>query len=333
MDTRLKSARKGSITLEATIILPIFIICILGIVSIFKIVIVWNNVQYSLDKTASVLSDYAVVYHENGVSRISDEILQKVFEYIDPSVISSDITKYLDARKLVQNADDVLYSSVTKVIFNYFYSQNIYGKATLFSPEALDDVNFAGSIFYNNSDDVILKITYKVKTSLPIPNKIISGYRLSNTVHFRAWLKGEVQLLKATGENIWDLDNFSRGVTLREKYGGNLPENFPVIAKFDKGEAIMIKSLDFTDSSYSNSDTLTITLKNMSSKLASFEGVAKPWGKEAVLVRQSEIKVKVIRLIIPENDMTQEQRVCFNDFQKRCSTCGIKLDLIRYQSS
>jgi len=333
LNTRLKNSRSGSITLEATIILPIFIICILGVVSIFKIIILWNNVQYSLDMTASVLSDYAVVYQENGVSKISDELLQKVFEYIDPSVISNDVTKYLDARKLVQNADDELYSVVTKAVFNYYYSQNIYGKASLFSPTALDDVNFAGSIFYNNNDDVILKITYKVKTSVPITSKLISGYRLSNTVHFRAWLKGEVQLLKATGDNIWDLDNFSRGATLRQKYGGNLPENFPVIARFDNGEAIMIKSLDFTESSYSNSDTLEITLKNMSSKLVSFEGVTRPWGTESVTVQKADIKVKVIRLIIPENDMSQEQRICFDNFQKRCSSGGITLQLIRYQSS
>jgi hypothetical protein len=76
----------------------------------------------------------------------------------------------------------------------------------------------------------------------------------------RAGLKGAAK--EAVERSVWKLPWATRGFTIEEQLGANLPQKFPVIDKFTGGVATSIKSVDLTAASYQNVGTLTNRLNS-----------------------------------------------------------------------
>jgi filamentous hemagglutinin len=74
----------------------------------------------------------------------------------------------------------------------------------------------------------------------------------------------------AAESSVWDLSPFARGQSIEQTLGANLPQNFPVIDKFnwDTGVATSIKSIDLTAPSYQNMSTLSNTLNGYVNSVA-----------------------------------------------------------------
>lgn len=171
----------------------------------------------------------------------------------------------------------------------------------------LDGLDFSGSSFLSDSnEDIDIVVRYCVK--LPIPIQFGSGLDIAQRVRIKAWMGGDEAkgvLDKASSiEDIWSLSNFQRGRKIQRLFGANLPFNFPVIAKFENGKAVMIKSMDLTAASYQNSINVQKTIKGYIKELAAFVGQNKPWGSSGIAIPKEHIENKELLLVIPENKLT-----------------------------
>ena len=147
--------------------------------------------------------------------------------------------------------------------------------------DGFNGLDFKESGFLENgNDDIDIVVKYKIR--LPVPVKILPELELVQRAAARAWMGGDeaASVLDAgAGEDIWALDNFTRGKKIRSLFGANLPSNFPVIAKFENGKAVMIKSMDLTAESYLSGDSLEKTLDGYLKELFEYKGQESPWGK------------------------------------------------------
>lgn len=65
--------KDGSLTVEAAIILPFFIMIILTIAFFIRVVHTQNIVQYAINQTANELSTYSYIYSATGVQKLHDD--------------------------------------------------------------------------------------------------------------------------------------------------------------------------------------------------------------------------------------------------------------------
>jgi len=107
---------------------------------------------------------------------------------------------------------------------------------------------------------------------------------------------------KNKSDSVWMMDNFSRGKVLRQKFGANLPDDFPVIARLANGEALMIHSIDLTAPTYSSSSTAARqTLLAALKRLAQFDGATYSRKGQTIQVTPADIRSRRLLLVIPAN--------------------------------
>ncbi|NJD02612.1 MAG: hypothetical protein FIA99_08465 [Ruminiclostridium sp.] len=195
-----------------------------------------------------------------------------------------------------------------------------------------DGLNLKGSSFLADENDEI-DIVVKYKINLPVPMKILPEFEMVQRASVKAWMGGDKASALIQGgneEDIWALDNFTRGKRIRSVFGANLPFSFPVIAKFSSGEATMIKSMDLTADSYKSSIAMTETLDEYLSALYAYRGQEEPWGSNKTVIRAQEIKRKELLLVIPKNQLNPKTEQLLAAFAGKASSLGIKLVIERY---
>ncbi len=122
-------------------------------------------------------------------------------------------------------------------------------------------------------------------------------------------------------DGIWELSNFERGIVFRKKFGGHLPQFYPVIAAWNGSEAVSIKSMDLTAPSYSEPILAERRLNRCISELASFEGA----GGEGPA--PGSIRRRRLILIIPDNDIPWKSRPLLESWRTSAAQQGVVLDI------
>lgn len=131
-------------------------------------------------------------------------------------------------------------------------------------------------------------------------------------------------------KSVWSKNNFERGNILRKKFGGNLPQGYPVIAGYHQGRALSIRSMDLTKPSWSEPEAVVRELKREINKLRDFDGTNKPWGSQPVTILSGDIKQKRMRVIVPENSKHETYKLAFKELKNYCSSINIEFELIKY---
>lgn len=130
------------------------------------------------------------------------------------------------------------------------------------------------------------------------------------TAHVPLWTgHGLVSQDDPSRDRIWELDNFSRGRRLRTLYGGNLPYDFPVVARWQAGDASAIKSIDLTAPSYRDLTVVRRTIRDQINRLAGFCGHIYERGEHHVVIDAADIERRTLNLIIPENSPSESLTV------------------------
>jgi hypothetical protein len=65
---------RGSITIEAAIVLPVFICVVISLTMLIKLIYIHDIIQHSIDEAANELAAYAYIYHVSDLQRIDDTI-------------------------------------------------------------------------------------------------------------------------------------------------------------------------------------------------------------------------------------------------------------------
>lgn len=320
---------QGSISLEAALLIPVFTGILLFFLSLFQIAAARNLLELSAIRTADEMCRWAPVYRNEFLKEVSSQLLEEIGgEFADSLQIKEKadgfIGKILNLRNASEYSHDFIYGFAAQSLCNSYFEADPLVQSGIIRHR---DLNLYKSVFFHNDTDRIrLTATCVVDTYLPFP------IRLGFTVRCSAWGGGRtprIQLPDSAEETsgIWAENNFTRGKILRQMYGGNLPESFPVIAAFENGTAIMIKSLNHTMNSYKDSGALEKTIRDMIDTLASFEGAE--YG--GIVIEKHDILRKKLILILPENDYYYSQEAVIQHMMQYSMMKFIVLDLQRYQ--
>jgi hypothetical protein len=387
---------KGAVTVEASLVLPLFVCAVLTIAFIIKIVYVQETVQHAINGTADEMASAGYAYCILGLKELSDtanEALEKGQNALNSQVapfskliddveilvgnsgVNSDDKKTGDADNKgnidINTAKDDFKSAVNsgkgilndpagfvksvgclisagafndlktelciplvKVYLNKYFSQD--GKIgaakrlrLMNISGGMDGLDFSSSRFFeNNNDDIDIVVRYEIK--LPIPFRIVPAICMEQRVVQKAWTYGDKG--KASGNegfenDIWSLGNLQRGQSIREIFGANLPFDFPVIASFNSGTATMIKSMDTTAPYYQNTENTKEKIMEYAGELKKFNG-----GKSGnTKIDGSSITKKVLKLVIPENELSENAQAVIDECRQLSTAYGIDLQIIRYE--
>jgi hypothetical protein len=133
----------------------------------------------------------------------------------------------------------------------------------------------------------------------------------------------------AKDDAVWEMDNFSRARIFRIRNGGNLPMGYPVIASYRVGVATSIRSMDITAPSLKTEGAVWAELREEIDALSSFEGTDKPWGKESIVIHRSEIRRRVLLLILPENPVGECIEEQLNQAVSYAGISGVEMAVLR----
>ncbi len=307
--------RKGSVTLEMAILMPIVIGTILFFTWIFQLLCMQNSLEHAVLKASDDFKKYAVIYHEYGVAKLENKLL----EQLDSDIAES----FIDLRGAAQSGQDYLYEKAVEALVSYYLDQDPLVQNGYLQYQ---DLSCAGGTFFDRNDDIYLNI--RCKSGL-VP--------VGTSIRFRGWIRGDspVASITESGISVWSFDNFTRGKILRDVFGGDLPYDYPVIASFDDGTATMIKSLDSTKPAYQDSSRLASEVQEMIRKLHAFKGTAgNERVEESLWIQNEEIKKRKLLLILPENPMTQEQSTAlFHVIHTDAVLNDVEVEIKTYQKS
>ena len=103
-----KTNEKGSLTVEATVVLPIFMISVFLVINMMNILMLHNRIQYAINASAHELASYSYVYSVTGIKSAVETIQSDGAPYtskIDET--SNNILECLDAIQNVNSVEDI----------------------------------------------------------------------------------------------------------------------------------------------------------------------------------------------------------------------------------
>lgn len=336
LHTRRQAGRSGSIALEAALTVPLFLVVLLFLVSAIQTARAEVRLRIAADRTAAEIALLPPVIF----SLIEEDSLQiPIASLLDgvsasesddgsrPSFQSLDaLDWFIDPEELESVVNDAALDLASSIAFGRLVSDRVRYWLARQGPLG---VITAPSVFldWNLPDDqLFLNIYYEVRT--------LNG-RLQRqlTAFVPIWRSSDPREEQEKGSTVWDMDNFARGQALRKKFGGNLPGNFPVIARFQDGEALAIKSVDLNKPTYDDPAELIKKISPQIEALADFTGTAAPFGKEQVLIQASDIRRRRLLLVIPADSDLGRFRPVMNDLNHLADQHGVLFEMVTYQKS
>jgi hypothetical protein len=132
----------------------------------------------------------------------------------------------------------------------------------------------------------------------------------------------------AKDDAVWEMDNFSRGRIFRIRNGGNLPMGYPVIASFREGVATSIRSMDITAPSLKTEVRCGLNFVKRSMRCPRLRE-RQTMGKESIVIHRSEIRRRVLLLILPENPVGECIEEQLNQAVSYAGISGVEMAVLR----
>lgn len=355
-------------TVEAAIALPVFLCVVVSMVMLTRVVYTHSRIQHALTETAEEIASAGYIYHISGLRDLHDAVrngmqeradrfreqMDSVFDVIEglgagpgdggeavqtsgePLEVLKNMASYL-AQSSFEDAKTELFTPLVGLCMKKYLTPRSgdmdAGLRALGITDGFAGLDFSGSSFFEGSDENIdLVVRYTI--DLPVPIKVFPKLELVQRAAVKGWLAGDegagVPDGEETAEDIWALDNFTRGLKLRTIFGGNLPYNFPVISAFDGGKAVMIKSMDLTADSYKDAGNVGKTIDSYVRELSKYQGQETPWGSKDIVIRKSDIRQRQLLLVIPQNQLSEEAEQLLAQLPSRAGAAGVTFRLERY---
>lgn len=354
-------------TVEAAIVLPVLLCAFFSAVFLIRAVYTYGLIQHALTETAREMASSGYIYHISGIRDLHDTVRDTINDRTD--VLQAQAESLLEAYNGLFGTDQAASADLPDVIETIvgFVAGRAFdeAKTQLFIPvvrqcmkkhlvtdeitdadERLRSLNVAGglagldfsrsSFLSDSNEDIDIIVRYRI--SLPLPVKFAGDLEIVQRARARAWLGGDTKKgvlaenddPSSEYEDIWSLGNFQRGLKIRRIFGANLPNNFPVIARYEAGRAVMIKSMDLTAASYQDARTVEKTLKGYLEELNGFQGLEKPWGRDRIVIRREDIKEKELILVIPGNKPAESVGAVLDDIVRYADSLGIRMIIEKY---
>ena len=323
-------SKAGSIVLEAAVAMSLFLVLICAAISSITAVNTELYVQRASENVVAELN-VAIPFVSNGVHTI-DEVISVLGisdkASIDTEKLDEVLAQFGTASGLAGvDLEDIVGTAVfgryirDRIVMEY---QKLINKNWVYE-QLLQNVSVYVD-FESKDRSIYIYVYYDIAAgSIKIPR----SYCTSVSLYSDSFpLRDESKDADENTENVWNKDNFERGSAIREKFGGNLPYNFPVISSYSSDEIISIKSMDTTSPYYLNRNNTIRRLKSYIKDLQSFTGAE----QSGVSVSVHEGTKKILLLVIPENG-SMEGDSYISEMAEYAKKHGIDLKVVKYEKS
>ena len=293
-----KNSAYGSIVMEAAISIPLVLSLLLGMLSSITLV---NAELYLQRATENVVSELnvTITFAANGFICLDEitgylgignadfedkELVEEGLGIIGAvsGVTGIDLEDVVSTAVLGRYVRDRILVEYGKLIENGWVYERLLSDVSVY-------LDYCGS-----EHSIYVRVFY----SLGAGNYTVSrSYTSSIALYADDYPIGQSASDNKEQDDIWEKENFERGTILREKYGGDLPYNYPVISAFSEGEAVSIKSVDTTAPKYQTESGLDKKVKNCIDDLSGFNGAK--YGN--IEISDEDIRSRKLILVIPEN--------------------------------
>lgn len=336
LQSRFQAGRSGFVALEAALTVPLFLVVLLFLVSAIQTTRAEVRLRVAADRTAAEIAMlppiiFSLIEEESlgiPVSSLIDGLLNPEMDSGANASFkaSTAISWFIDPDELESVINDTALDLASSIAFGRLVSNRIRywlvrqgSLGVITEPSVFLDWNL-------DDDQLYLNVYYEVHT--------MNGRKPRQLTAFvPIWRAADPKSERDQDTTVWDMDNFARGKALRAKFGGNLPDNYPVIARFESGEALAIKSIDLNKPTYDDPSELFRKVSPQIEALADFAGNASPFGKNKVLIRASDIWRKRLLLVIPADSDLGRFRSVMNELNAFADKNGVAFEMVTYQKS
>ena len=316
-------SKEGSIALEAAISISLLLL-----VQCFMLMAIISSqleaaVGAALENTAAEISlllpvaDLAIEDCEPIQDAIAD------LDEIDNQLADSLFLKYLFDGSITDLVSSVLLGELIEQRCDFWLQDASSGQQLYLH---LLQNKYVELMWHDEENFLILQANFEIKT-------IFGEMKRTARAVVPIWT-GKSRFVEADDEktpNVWSLDNFSRGIALREHFGADLPLSYPVIASFNNGTACAIRSMDLTAPSYQDQDKVVKAVAAEIDRLADFAGYKGSSKMPAIDIHM--IIDRKLMLIIPTNSPASFENEILPEITMLANSRNIRLEAIRYLSS
>ncbi len=327
---------KGAITVEAAVILPVFIIAVMSFAFILKIYYTHEIVQNALTGACRQMSVYGLLYYKTnaeevvgGIERFSS--LNTIEDTLGDNWLTSsireageDATDRMRAQLALIPAAGLLVGNQLEAGFNAGVEKGLLG---LNIEDGFQGLDFSESRMLADGRSIDISVSYKMR--FPFLPGLLPGVNIRQMSSVCIWA-GEEGVGGSGNEeennkSVWDMANLKRGQEIRKLQGANLPFNFPTVAKYENGTVISIKSLNIEEAYYKDAVNLEKKITGYINKLKAFNGGT----CREVSIRSTDIFRKELLLIIPETELTLNQQSVIDKCIGLAESRGITLKPVK----
>ncbi|MHA7812613.1 MAG: endonuclease toxin domain-containing protein [Phycisphaerales bacterium] len=161
----------------------------------------------------------------------------------------------------------------------------------------------AGSAGFNTGQLLVGEISWQ-QYSISILTDLAIGGTAWGVGKGISWIGRGIQSSRL-GREVWDLPPLLRGKRIEEAIGKNLPDNFPVIDRFENGIATSIKSLNLHDETYQTMSSLKSQVRKYVRQVEAFNG--RVWANHEV--DADDIVGRALELAVPRGGSREQWEV------------------------
>jgi len=338
----------GSITVEAAIILPIFICAVMTIGMFSRIYYVNEIMHHALTETANELSNISYVYHASGIYGIQKDLDDKLGDYSDVDLDSinkiEDVAYFVGAHVYDEGKvhfGNMIVKELSKKYLIYPNNNDVDARLKRLNiVGGWEGLDFSRSSYLTNNQDIDIVVSYKV--DLPLPFKFIKEIPILQRVTLRAWMGGSlptdfaksettedglfpaglVDEVVEAGYDIWSLPVFKRGREIKGILGSDLDVDFPIIDQLENRQVIAIRTHDTRLASNQGRRfyyQLTADIRELEDfKERSYRGTS---------VGPEDYDGKVLNIVIPYVELSEEQIKYIGDAKKYAADRNITIKI------
>lgn len=323
LDLRHYRLKRGSIALEAAITISLMLLLIFFMLTCILSSQLEIAVGSALDNTAaeiSLLLPLADLLIE--ASEPAQDILKDLDDF-DNQFAEDPIFSLLFDGHITDVISSVLFGELIERRCDYWLLDSSAGQMLNLS---LIQNKYIEMLWHDENNFLIFQANFEVNTIFGAMRRTVRSVVPIWTGQSRALAENN-----ASGPNVWSLDNFSRGIALREHFGADLPLSYPVIASFKNGTATAIRSIDLTATSYQDSDQVVKTIASEINRLADFSGFK---GSDKMpKIDNDMIKTRKLMLIIPANSSDNFEFDILPELVELAKSRNVGLETVRYLES
>lgn len=303
MNYMVSNSKRGSITIEVSIVFTVLLILITMYITSMNIQKTDLYMQAAIEQTSEEIAILAPF------SRVTSYIMNGLLADEDLGESANEAMKSL--KTMTGDFNDLTGLSLEELIVNGVLADRIkndiaheFAQRTdskdFFAPQSievklkLNPVNRVIEEYITYGVNTVFGVVYRSHYSvIPFYGKFFSSD--SDVGSSNSDMDDE------SGINPWELGNFERGDYFSNQYGANLPGTFPVIDKFEDGCATSIVSLDLTKDTYSKASNIEKKIYDKLDQIEYFDGASVNINGENYTISESDIKDKQLIIVIPSN--------------------------------